>query len=201
MSKDAYSSGLTWERVFNGNLRPWNSIGEVFSAAESTGYAFAAYQGQIYAVHEHSGGSSWLPAFADTSALDEGAAAVAALRATLVKRDVKIEEMARGHARLTRERDEARGTGSVRPLPKAPKKERDEARRRSTLKKPSTQERIAIALAVKAHRDHTLSMADVENAIVDEIETKAEDYQSFEWAPVHAGLERLKALVKERTGS
>jgi len=44
-----------------------------------------------------------------------------------------------------------------------------------------------------------LSMADVENHIVDAIETLAKDYQMFEWGPVNKGFERLQELARERT--
>jgi len=45
-----------------------------------------------------------------------------------------------------------------------------------------------------------LSMGDVENAIIDSIECEAEDYQSYDWPPVNAGLDRLKKLARERVG-
>lgn len=115
MSKDAYASGLTWEQVFNGNHKPWATVGDVFSAAESTGYEYAVYRGTLY-YRSSLSGTPWLTTFLGPEALGEGAADAAQLRDTLRKRDVKIEEMARGQDRLRRERDLARGTVVVDPL-------------------------------------------------------------------------------------
>jgi hypothetical protein len=44
-----------------------------------------------------------------------------------------------------------------------------------------------------------LSVADVENAIVDEIELYPEiDYQSFDWDPINRAFERLRKIADER---
>lgn len=44
-----------------------------------------------------------------------------------------------------------------------------------------------------------LSLADVENAIVDEIELYPEiDYQSFNWEPINRAFERLQRISDER---
>ena len=55
--------------------------------------------------------------------------------------------------------------------------------------------------APQAREARVLSFADVENAIVDEIETKARNYQDFEWDPVNAGLARLQELAADRLRS
>jgi DNA-binding XRE family transcriptional regulator len=43
-----------------------------------------------------------------------------------------------------------------------------------------------------------LTQADVEDALVDAIETGAKDYQSFEWQPVNQGMARTRELAEQR---
>lgn len=43
-----------------------------------------------------------------------------------------------------------------------------------------------------------LSISEIEDAIVDAIECRSVNYQGFDWPPVNAGLEHLKALAAAR---